>query len=189
MKIKTTKVKVVTGVVRLSYAYLFEPKEQKDGTKKYSVQLIIRKSDTKTLKAINDAVDSVIKANQAFLGDRPKEGLKLPLRDGDTQHPNDPAYKDCYFMNVSSKLAPQVVDKDVNPILDPNEVYSGCYGRVSMTIYPYNTDGGIGITGGLNNVQKVKDGEPLGAHASASDDFDAFAAEEEKTLDDYGFLD
>ena len=91
-------------------------------------------------------------------------------------------------MNVSSKLAPQVVDKDVNPIIDKEDVYSGCYGRVSMTIFPYNTDGGIGVTGGLNNVQKVKDGEPLGAHSTAADDFDTFAAEE-KSLDDYGFLD
>ena len=188
MKIKTTKVKVVTGLVRLSYVYVWEPKAQKDGSLKYSVQLIIPKSDTKTLKAINDAVDTVIEQNKAFLGDRPRAGLKLPLRDGDAERPKDSAYKDCFFMNVSSKLAPQVVDKDVNPIIDKEDVYSGCYGRVSMTIFPYNTDGGIGVTGGLNNVQKVKDGEPLGAHSSAADDFDAFAAEE-KSLDDYGFLD
>lgn len=164
--------KVVTGVVRLSYANVWEPASINGGTPKYSVSLIIPKSDQKTIDAINAAVDAAIKDGAAKFGGKipNKAALKLPLRDGDIER-EDEAYKDSYFVNANSTTAPQIVDRSVQPILDRAEVYSGCYARVSVNFYAFNSNGNRGIACGLGNIQKVKDGEPLGGRTSATDDF------------------
>lgn len=164
--------KVVTGVVRLSYANVWEPASINGGTPKYSVSLIIPKSDQKTIDAINAAVDAAIKDGTAKFGGKipNKAALKLPLRDGDIER-EDEAYKDSYFVNANSTTAPQIVDRSVQPILDRAEVYSGCYARVSVNFYAFNSNGNRGIACGLGNIQKVKDGEPLGGRTSAADDF------------------
>lgn len=164
--------KVVTGVVRLSYANVWEPASINGGTPKYSVSLIIPKSDQKTIDAINAAVDAAIKDGAAKFGGKipNKAALKLPLRDGDIER-EDEAYKDSYFVNANSTTAPQIVDRSVQPILDRAEVYSGCYARVSVNFYAFNSNGNRGIACGLGNIQKVKDGEPLGGRTSAADDF------------------
>lgn len=163
--------KVVTGVVRLSYANVWEPASINGGTPKYSVSLIIPKSDQKTIDAINAAVDAAIKDGAAKFGGKipNKAALKLPLRDGDIER-EDEAYKDSYFVNANSTTAPQIVDRSVQPILDRAEVYSGCYARVSVNFYAFNSNGNRGIACGLGNIQKVKDGEPLGGRTSAADD-------------------
>ncbi len=164
--------KVVTGIVRLSYANIWEPASVNGGTPKYSVSLIIPKSDTKTIAAINAAVDAAIKQGAAKFGGKipNKAALKLPLRDGDTER-EDEAYKDSYFVNANSTTAPQIVDRAVQPILDRSEVYSGCYARVSVNFYAFNSNGNRGIACGLGNIQKIRDGEPLGGRTSAADDF------------------
>lgn len=164
--------KVITGVVRLSYAHVWEPASINGSTPKYSVSLIIPKEDTKTIDAINAAVEAAIKDGAAKFGGKipSKASLKLPLRDGDVER-DDEAYKGAYFVNANSTTAPQIVDKAVQPILDRDEVYSGCYARVSITFYAFNTNGNKGIACGLGNIQKVKDGEPLGGRSTASDDF------------------
>lgn len=164
--------KVVTGTVRLSYAHIWEPNSINGGTPKYSVSLIIPKSDTKTINEINKAIDTAINDGIAkFGGKKPnKAGIKIPLRDGDVER-DDEAYKDAYFINANSTTAPQVVDTTVKPILDRNEVYSGCYAKVSVNFYAFNNNGNKGIACGLGNIQKVKDGEPLGGKSSAADDF------------------
>lgn len=167
-----TTTKVVTGVVRLSYANVWEPASINGGTPKYSVSLIIPKSDTKTIAAINAAVDAAIKEGAAKFGGKipSKAALKLPLRDGDVER-EDEAYQGAYFVNANSTTAPQIVDRSVQPILDRNEVYSGCYARVSISFYTFNSNGNRGIACGLGNIQKVRDGEPLGGKSSAADDF------------------
>ena len=99
-----------------------------------------------------------------------KAALKLPLRDGDTER-DDEAYKNSFFVNANSTTAPQIVDRSVQPILDRSEVYSGCYARVSVNFYAFNSNGNRGIACGLGNIQKVRDGEPLGGKSSAADDF------------------
>ena len=104
--------------------------------------------------------------------------LRTPLRDGDLERPDDPAYANAYFVNANSATAPGVVDANRNDILDRSEVYSGCYGRASINFYAYNANGNRGIACGLNNLQKIRDGEPLGGRASAMSDF-ATEAEEE----------
>lgn len=164
--------KVVTGIVRLSYANIWEPASVNGGTPKYSVSLIIPKSDTKTIAAINAAVDAAIKQGAAKFGGKipNKAALKLPLRDGDTER-EDEAYKDSFFVNANSTTAPQIVDRAVQPILDRSEVYSGCYARVSVNFYAFNSNGNRGIACGLGNIQKIRDGEPLGGRTSAADDF------------------
>ena len=165
--------KVVTGVVRLSYANVWEPKSINGGAEKYSVSLIIPKADTKTLGAIQKAIDSAIEEGRGKFGGKvpSKATLKLPLRDGDVDRPDDEAYTNCYFINANSSSAPEIVDKSLNPILNRSEVYSGVYARVSINFYAFNSNGNRGIACGLGNIQKVRDGEPLGGKTSAADDF------------------
>lgn len=172
MSNKKNSTKVVTGVVRLSYANVWEPTSINGGKPKYGVSLIIPKSDTKTIEAINAAVDNAIKEGSAKFGGKipPKGALKLPLRDGDLER-EDEAYRNAYFVNANSTSAPQIVDLSVQPILDREEVYSGCYARVSINFYAFNSNGNRGVACGLGNIQKVRDGEPLGGKSSAADDF------------------
>lgn len=173
----TTDTRIVTGEVRLSYANIWEPKSIQGGAPKYSVSLIIPKGDQATLTAINRAIDAAIEAGIAkFGGKKPnKAALKLPLRDGDVEK-DDPAYAGAMFLNANSKTPPQIVDENVAPILERAEVYSGCYGRVSLSFYAFNMNGNKGIACGLGNIQKTRDGEPLGGgHVSAADDFGASA--------------
>lgn len=170
---RSNPTKVITGVARLSYANVWEPKSINGGKEKYSVSVIIPKSDTKTLDAIHAAVDAAIEEGKGKFGGKVpnKAALKLPLRDGDIDRPDDEAYADSYFVNANSFTAPQVVDKDVNPIMERSEIYSGVYGRVSVNFYAFNSNGNKGIACGLGNIQKIKDGEPLGGRTNATEDF------------------
>ena len=168
--------KVVTGVVRLSYANVWEPKSINGGAPKYSVSLIIPKSDTKTITKIQAAIEAAYKEGEAKLKGNGRSVpalsvLKTPLRDGDTERPDDEAYADAYFINANSASAPGIVDADRQPIIDRSEVYSGVYGRASINFYAFNSNGNKGIACGLNNLQKIKDGEPLGGKSRAEDDF------------------
>ena len=176
------KTKVITGVnTRLSYFHGWEPVSINGGTEKYSVSVLIPKSDTETLKAIEIAVDAAIEEGLSkFGGKKPnKATIKLPLRDGDVER-DDEAYKGHYFVNANSITAPQIVDKAVKPILDRDEVYSGCYGRVSLNFYPFNSNGNKGIACGLGNIQKIKDGKKLENKTNAVEDF--------TTMEDDDFL-
>ena len=139
---KQNNTKVVTGTVRLSYANVWEPKSINGGDPKYSCSIIIPKSDTKTIAAINAAIDAAIKEGTAKFGGKTpnKAALKLPLRDGDIER-DDEAYKGSYFVNANSTTAPEVVDRSLQRILDRNEVYSGCYARVSINFYAFNSNG------------------------------------------------
>ncbi len=169
--------KVITGPnTRWSYANVWEPKSINGGTPKYSVSLIIPKSDTKTITKIQAAIEAAYKEGEAKLKGNGRSVpalsvLKTPLRDGDTERPDDEAYADAYFINANSASAPGIVDADRQPIIDRSEVYSGVYGRASINFYAFNSNGNKGIACGLNNLQKIKDGEPLGGKSRAEDDF------------------
>jgi len=168
---QTTKVKIVTGKVRFSYANVFQPKASVEGgTPKYSVSLIIPKSDKETIAKINKAFEETKQAAAAYFGGSVPKGLKGGLRDGDEEK-DDPAYAGCYFINANSAQKPGVVDMDLNPIIDPSEFYSGCYGRASITMYPYDVSGTKGIAFGLNAVMKTEDGERLGGATASAADF------------------
>lgn len=156
---------------RFSYLHCWEPDSVNGGDPKYSVSAIIPKSDTKTINAIKAAVEQAKKDSVSKWGGKVPANLKLPLRDGDIDRPDDEAYANSYFFNANSRQAPQVVDARVQPILDQSEVYSGCYGKISVTFYGYNSNGNRGIAAGLGNIQKLRDGESLGGRSSAADDF------------------
>lgn len=171
MATASNKVKAVTGKVRFSYANVFTPKAaQEGGPLKYSVSLIIPKSDTETVERLRKAFEEAKSSNAAFFGGSIPKGLKGGLRDGDEEK-DDAAYAGCYFINANSVNKPGVVDADMNPIIDADEFYSGCFGRASVTFYPYNSNGSKGIACGLNNLQKLEDGERLGGGSSAAQDF------------------
>jgi len=169
--------KVTTGKVRLSYAHLFEAHAIDGNDPKFSVSVIIPKSDKVTLQAIKEAVDEAKELGKSKLvakkGGQIPANLKTPLRDGDEERPDDDAYTNCYFLNASSKNKPGVVDQDVQPVLDATEVYSGCYGRLTINFYAFSASGNKGIAAGLGNVQKLAEGEPLGGFTSAASDFDS----------------
>ena len=177
--------KVITGVkTRWSYANVWEPKSINGGAPKYSVSLIIPKSDTKTVTAVKNAIQAAYDEGQSKLKGNSKSvpalsSIKNPLRDGDLERPDDEAYKDSYFINANSATAPGIVDAARQPILERSEVYSGVYGRASINFYAFNSNGNKGIACGLNNLQKISDGEPLGGKTRAEDDF---ADEEEDFL-------
>lgn len=166
--------KVVTGKVRFCYANVFEPTALNEGeTPKYNICILIPKTDTKTLNAVNKAIEAAKIAGKAKIAD--KNGkipstLKTPLRDGDEERSDDPAYEGMMFINANSTRKPSIVDKDLNPIMDKEEFYSGCYGRASINFYAFNVQS-KGIAAGLNNLQKLEDGEPLAGGSTAEEDF------------------
>ena len=179
--------KVITGLdTRWSYANVWEPKSINGGAPKYSVSLIIPKSDTKTIAKVKAAIEAAYHEGESKLKGNGKSVpalsvIKTPLRDGDLERPDDAAYANAYFINANATSAPGIVDADLNPILTRSEVYSGVYGRASITFYAFNSSGNKGIACGLNNLQKVRDGQPLGGKASAESDF--ATAEDEDFLD------
>ena len=176
--------KVVTGLVRFSYVNIFRSRSFREGQDaKYSICLLIPKEDKTTLKKIKAAIDEAMQegASSKWGGKVPKN-VRTPLRDGDDERADEaPEYEGMYFINANSSQKPGIVDKDLNEILDPDEVYSGCWGRASINFFAYDSNGNKGIGAGLNNIQKVKDGEHLGAaRASAEDDFgDGFEDDED----------
>ena len=169
--------KVITGVkTRWSYANVWQAKSINGGAPKYSVSLIIPKSDTKTVTAVRNAIQAAYEEGQSKLKGNSKSvpaltAIKTPLRDGNAERPDDEAYKDCYFINANSVTAPGIVDAARNPIIEHSEVYSGVYGRASINFYAFNSNGNRGIACGLNNLQKISDGDPLGGKTRAEDDF------------------
>ena len=169
--------KVITGPeTRWSYANVWDAKSINGGAPKFSVSLIIPKSDRKTLEKIRAAIQAAYEEGQGKLKGNGKSvpalsALKTPLRDGDTERPDDEAYANAYFVNANSSTAPGIVDADRQPIIDRSEVYSGVYGRASIDFYAFNSNGNRGIACGLNNLQKIRDGEPLGGKSRAEDDF------------------
>lgn len=179
---KENPTRVITGKVRLSYLHAHTPQASEDNPNRqlYSVQLLIPKSDTATIAAINKAIEAV-KADPksaSVWGGKWLASYKTPLRDGDTERDTDksPEYRGMYFLNSNSKQKPDVVgtERDIDgklKRLSEDEVYSGGYGRVSINLYPYNQSGGIGIAAGLNNIQWLEDGERLGGRSAAEDDF------------------
>ena len=169
--------KVITGPnTRWSYANVWEPKSINGGAAKYSVSLIIPKSDTVTVAKIKAAIEAAYQEGQAKLKGNAKSVpalslIKNPLRDGDVERPDDPAYANSYFINANSTTAPGIVDADRNPVLTRSDVYSGVYGRASINFYAFSSNGNKGIAVGLNNLQLLRAGEPLGGKASAESDF------------------
>ena len=177
MSTNANPMKVITGPnTRWSYTNVWEPKSINGSTPKYSVSLIIPKSDTATVNRIKAAIEAAYKEGETKLRGNgktvpPLSSLKTPFRDGDIDRPDDAAYADAYFINANSATAPGIVDADLNPVITRSAVYSGVYGRASITFYAFNSNGNRGIACGLQNLQLLREGEPLGGKASAESDF------------------
>lgn len=170
--------------VRFSYVNLVSAKCAPGSTEpKFGMSVIIPKKNKKTLKAITLAIKAAIEVGKQKHGKvfENEKKLKLPLRDGDEDR-EDAAYADSFFLNANSKNRPGMVDKKVQPILDPSEIKSGDWGCVSLNFYPFNVNGNVGIAVGLNHVQKVRDGEPLGSQTNAADEFDEIEFEDDDIL-------
>ena len=170
--------KVLTGEVRLSYCNLTTPRAaQQGGEPKYSVTLLIPKTDVATKADIDAAIQAA--ANEALSkvwnGARPPQ-LRVPIYDGDGVRPSGVPFGDeCkghWVMTASTKNKPQVVGIDnINCELAPSDIYSGMYARVTIRFFGYSNSGNKGIGCGLGNVMKTRDGEALAGSASASVDF------------------
>lgn len=175
---------VTTGEVRFSYMHVFQPYAQQPNQEpKYSLTVLVPKSDTATKAAIDAAVQQAIAlgVNKCWNGIRPPQPA-ICVHDGDGARPSDgsPFGAECkghWVFTASSKQQPFVVDANTQPIINPADVYSGAYGRVNVNFFPYNFSGKKGIGCGLNGIQMLRDGEPLGGgRVSAEEAFGAPAA-------------
>lgn len=177
--------KVVTGEVRLSYANLFTPKKNDNDKDVWSTLLLIPKSDKTIIRKLTKAAEVALAegiANGKLKKTATLKNSWTTLKDGDERDDLDekPEYEDHWYMNVNAYRKPGVVDRDVQAILDPEEVYSGCYARVSINAYAFNVGTNKGITFGLNHVQKLRDGESLGGVIThAEDDFEPVEDEDD----------
>lgn len=179
---------VVTGEVRLSFVHLFEPTKVSENDKeaKYGCTIILDKVKNATdIAAIQAAQQKALeKGLQKHFNGRKPAVLTHTLQDGDEavddmgelKKIKYPEYDGCYFMRLSTKFAPKVLGADGKEITDPTLVYSGCYGRVSLTCFAYSGDGRRGISAVLNNVMKTNDGDPLTSQLSG-DEFGVDASE------------
>ena len=185
----TVETKVLVGdpshLVRFSYVHVFKPVAVQAGSEeKYSVSLIIPKSDKKTIARIKAAINAAIEQGKEtkWKGKLPKD-LKTPLRDGDEEREEDEVYADSFFLNANCKTKPEIVDRYKQKITDEEQFYSGCFGIASVTFYPFDTAGNKGIACGLNNLMKIKDGDFLGGRVSAEKDFESIEIEDDDEVD------
>lgn len=174
---------VVTGKVRFSYLNAFEPRSNNGGEPKYSVTLLIPKTDVVTKQAIDAAIQQTLQdgMTSVFAGQMPARPA-IPLYDGDGVRPNGEAFgeeaKGHWVLTASSKQQPGMVDASLQPIINPNTLYSGCYGRADINFFAYNQAGKKGVGCGLNNLQKLEDGEALSGRKSAQEVFGATPAQQ-----------
>lgn len=170
------KTQLTTGRVRFSYVTVFEPKAINGGDEKYSCTLIVPKTDTNTIARVKAAIEA---AKQRYVdknGKLPKN-LDSIVRDGDGTRPSDdePYGDECkgaWILNVKSKKKPVLVNADKTPMTNPNEMYSGCYGKAIINFYVYSNSGKTGVSADLLGLMKLSDGEPLGGGVVTDDAWD-----------------
>lgn len=181
MAIDNQSTKLITGKVRLSFAKVWEAEADDYGNLWFSTAILIPKEDKETLRKYKAIIEVLKKQAEAKYGGKLPKDFHTPLRDGDEEaEEKGDAYVGHYFFNAKSKNRPGIskpVGKDGNgktkfqDITDTTEVYSGCYARVSLNFYLFDTKGNKGIAAGLNNIVKVQDGDFLGGRSSVNDDF------------------
>lgn len=185
---ENTTSRVVLQNVRLSYAHIWAPSEDLNGNPKYSVCLLIPKTDKANLSRIKAGVAAAKNDGKPKLADKNGSipaNLDTSVRDGDTEKAGQEEYAGCYYINAKANPdhAPKIVDHACAPIMDKDQVYSGCYAHVSINFFAYNKNGKKGIAAGLGNIMKVKDGERFAGGASAEDDFKDL--KEDTSADDF----
>lgn len=175
--------KTVIGPVRFSYAHVWEPTAMQEGDqKKFSVALLIPKSDKALVAKIQAAIDAATEQGKTNKwGGKIPPKFQTPLRDGDAERPDDEIYANHFFINAKSGTRPGIVDVARNPIVNRDEFYSGCYGFASVNFFPFDNKS-KGVAAGLNNLMKTKDGEALGGRDSAENDFAEIEVEADDLL-------
>ncbi|MDR2666848.1 MAG: DUF2815 family protein [Holosporales bacterium] len=166
---KTTR--ITTGVVRLSFANIWEPRSIDGAEPKYSASLLISKDDGQTIEKVNNAIGVAIEKGKQKFGWTGQERLRTPFHDGDSERAYDAAYANHFYVNANNRMKPLIVDSKCEEITDEERVYSGAYVRAIITMFPYSKSGNKGVACSLGNIQKVKDGEPLGSPNNATNDF------------------
>ena len=169
-------VRTTTGKARIAYANIWKPKADSNGKEKYSVMVLIPKTDLETLEKIKNATENAYAEGASVLKGKgvsiPSLGaIHTPLRDGDEEHPGEELYSGMMFLNASGIYAPDIIDSNKEDITNQDEVYSGCWCRVSLGFYCYNTKNSKGIACSLRAIMKIADGERLTSR-SAKNDFD-----------------
>lgn len=184
--------RVKTGEVRFSYCHIFEPYAFDETQEaKYSLSILIDKQDKTTITAIQNAYNAAVEQGKEKYGKsfESKALSKCPMirpvgsnygllkdADADPDTSGDPNLAGHYIMNLKTNRAPQVLARETGRQKITKEnggediVYSGCYGKVTLSVYPYNNIS-TGISASLNNVLKTRDGDKFSGMKSAEDDF------------------
>ena len=161
---------IITPAFRVAYSNVWEPRtNETTGQKSYSVCMIFSKSTD--LTEMKDACRAFLR--DKFGKDIPK-GVKIPFRDGDKERDTKkrPEFKNSIFVNAKTKFRPDIIDRHKEPIVDEDDFYSGCYARASVNVYWFENKGNKGLSFGLRNLQKLRDGEKLSAGRDATQDFE-----------------
>lgn len=168
------------GEVRFGFCHVFAPRKKEDGSDdKYGVQILIPKADTQAKALIDNAIEVAKKngVSTKWNGKLPPASkLTLPLRDGDEEFPEDDTYKGMWFMNANTGLTRKpgvcvLENGTLSEALDETDFYSGCYGAATVSLFPYNSNGNLGVACALNNAVKTRDGERLAGGRTADQDF------------------
>ena len=172
---------------RWSYAFITEPRPMNNGELVYSMTLLIPKAKTQVIARLRAAIRAAYERSLDKLKGKDAtppalETLPNLIRDGDLEYPGDPSYAGCWFIRAKSTRRPDIRDRANNPIVDPSEVYSGCYGPVLLEFYGYNhITRGIGCS--LAAVWKFADGERLGRSVDVNGAFAMIEGAADETND------
>ena len=174
--------RVVTPKFRVSFPFVFTPNKNEKGVESYSVVMMFDKNSD--LTKIKELYKKTVKEKY---GDKVPKNFQSPFKNGnDKDLDKYPDFKDKILVTAKSKFQPGLIDQHKEELLDPKDFYAGCYARASVTTYPWEYMGKVGINFGLQNIQKLADGEKLGGGVTAADEFDVV---ESDTPEDDGFDD
>ena len=171
---------IATRPFTLNYPHVFEPSAFNDEAPKYSIQMLFDKSDEDAIALLQREITTAYNEGKYKLRGSnngpvpPLAGIKTPLRDGDAEHPGNPVYEGKLFMNATSKFPPSVFDRARKSLTDQNAIYPGAVCRAGVSFSTYNMNGNRGISCLLHSIQKIADGDPIGARQSTGAEFDDF---------------
>jgi hypothetical protein len=177
---------IKSPIGRLSFPALFTPRVMKGAPAgaepKFEAQLIVTPEFQKT-DAFKELQTMIAETAKAAFGEKVKLGsLKLPLKKGSEVNYSGPADDDV-IIKAWSKYKPEVVDVNKTTIMDPDEMYPGCWCRMTVSAWSFDhPSGGKGVGLSLDHVQKLKDGERIDGRVAAAEAFEKLDSTEEDLL-------
>lgn len=158
-----------TPEFRVSFPAVFQAKSAAEGQEpKFSITMLFPK--TTDITPLKNAVAAAIREKWGDDKTKWPKGMRLPFRDGAEK--DYEGYADTTFCTASSKMRPGLVARDMTPIISPEEFYGGCYARATIAAFAYDKAGNKGVSWGLRNIQKIKDGEPFSGRSKPEADFE-----------------